>query len=372
MPGMKKKDIVILANIEWLFLKQRHQNLAENLVDFGYNVIFVESAAKRNPQFADIPRIFSRLLKSVKTQTPHSDSAVNVVSPFVLPSTFKINRLFNKLFFVKKLASKISSYFKNDECILIIYAPTSTNLQLIDFLKPSKVIYDCVSNFEAFKEMPADTVQIENQLIKEANAVVVDCEFLLQKHTALSKTIKIIEPAVDFKLFNRFFKPQSRTELRKLIYYGQVDPLKIDINLLNFLAEKGITITIVGGVKSTDISNLIEILPVVKSDQLPEIINKFDAIILPYNVNDYTNGIIPAKFYECFATGLPIVATKMYNFLRYENLLITGNTYDEILEQINLFTISSDTEHALERIKIAQNNSWQKFTENFSDVIETA
>lgn len=371
-----KANIVILSNIEWGFLKQRHQFLAENLSNSGYNVVFVESAAKRNITFSDIPRIITRLKKNLKKAEPsieNADTDVAVVTPIVLPSTFKFFRLLNKLIFIKKLSNKITSQFVDGLPVKVIwYAPTATTRDLIKMLKPVKQIYDCVSNFEAFTDMPTDTVNIEDALIKQADVVCADCDFLYDKHKHKAKRIQLIEPAVDFELFNAPFKEgKVSKEIKEIIYYGQLDRFKNDPELMIFLSRNGFKITMVGKlVEGIDLPPEITVKTPVPIEALPDIISKFDAVLLPYAISDFSNGVIPAKFFECFAIGLPIIASLSYNLKKYAHLFITGNNYEEILASLKSYSPDTEVARSEERLQIAKQHSWPRFTSLFLNVIE--
>jgi len=372
-----KANIVILSNIEWGFLKQRHQFLAENLAENGYHVVFVESAAKRNITLADIPRIIKRLKKNFsekkKPTKSGSYSGIHIVTPIVLPSTLKFFRVLNKLIFINKLGKKISSKFIANLPVKVIwYAPTSTTRDLLSYLKPVKNVYDCVSNFEAFKNMPNDTVAIENNLIKQADVVCVDCDFLLNKHKHKCRRIELIEPAVDFELFNAPFKVRVVSkQIKSIVYYGQLESISKNPDLLVYLSQNGYDITVIGTVvEGTKLAPSVTVKPPVPNDQLPHIIGKFDAVILPYNNSEFSNGVIPAKVFECFAVGLPIIASLSYNLNKYSHLFITGNTYEEILSNLKNYSAEKEYQRSADKLQIAKEHSWGKFTELFVNVLE--
>src|SRR5690606_4881766 len=170
----KKGNFIIISNIEWGFLKQRHQFLAEKSAEKGNNVIFVESSAKRKPTLNDVPRNFLRLEKLISRRINYGKqlngygqinpdiTKVKVITPIVFPSTFKIFRFFNKVFFIKFLVKQIKNQIDHNHPIHIItYLPSSTSLQIISSFDARTVIYDCVSNFEAVIGMPRDTSKIE-------------------------------------------------------------------------------------------------------------------------------------------------------------------------------------------------------------------
>ncbi len=49
----------------------------------------------------------------------------------------------------------------------------------------------------------------------------------------------------------------------------------------------------------------------VPHEGLPASLAGVDAYVLPYEINNLTKGISPAKTYECLATGKPVVASPL-------------------------------------------------------------
>jgi len=373
-----RDSFVIIANIEWGFLKQRHQYLAEYLHLHGYNVIFIESSAKRNPGLSDIPRIFSRLFNVVTKQLKRSGtemgaaktSGVHVITPIVFPSTFTIFRLLNRLVFLKFLGRKVKSMLdRGSKVNVLCYLPSSTSLELIDSINPDKLIYDCVSNFEGIPSMPKDTVALEQELLRRSDVTLVDCDFLYNKHRYSSDNIHLMEPGVDFELFSQVVKHKHvRSGISKVGFFGLISD-KIDFDLLELLNSEGYNITMIGKTQSgISVPSYISVIPAVPIEKLPELLVQFDALIIPYKKNEYTKGIIPAKFFECFATGLPIIVTKSDNYKRYEEYLITGNSNKEIVANVKSFSANKD-DQVQSRLEIAKAHSWDEVIKQFVNVV---
>jgi len=380
----KKGNFIIISNIEWGFLKQRHQFLAEKLAEKGNNVIFVESSAKRNPTLNDLPRIFLRLEKLISRRINYGKqlngygqinpdiTKVKVITPIVFPSTFKIFRFFNKVFFIKFLVKQIKNQIDHNHPIHIItYLPSSTSLQIISSFDARTVIYDCVSNFEAVIGMPRDTSKIEKYLVKNADVVLTDCDFLFEKHVSEAKRIKLLEPGVDFELFKELHVFSKNKKIKNICYYGLISD-KIDFSLLDDLANNGLNLFMIGPMKKgIRLPTYINYIPAVKVDELPERLKEFDALIIPYIKNEFMKGVIPAKFFECLATGLPVIVTKLKNYERYNSFLITGDSNEEIVDAVKNFDLTKDRLNcAKERIKIAKKHSWDNFISEFFDEIK--
>lgn len=361
-------NILIIANIEWKFLKQRHQFLAETLSRFGHNVVFVESSAKRNPTFKDIPRIFARVLKAVAPSEPKGLSTVKVISPLVLPSTFKLFRRVNEMIFIPVLERKIRKVLNGQAPDLIInYLPSATALSLWRRLDKRTMIYDCVSNFEGVSGMPSDVAITESELIAVSKAVVADCEFLYQKHKNAARVIRLVEPGVDYSHFGS--KPLRIPEsIRNVLYYGLVNQ-KLDLEFVKGLIDRGLKVTMLGPVaQDVDLPNGVCYMPPVAHGVLPEIVQNYDALLLPYADTPLTQGIIPAKFFEYFALGLPIIATDRANWRRYSNVMVCSDSADEIMSLLNNYSPDFERARAKERKEIAQQHGWDAKAKQFLEL----
>lgn len=364
-------DIVIIANIEWKFLKQRHQFLAEYLSDRGHNVIFVESSAKRNPGIKDIPRIYNRLFgKKLKNETKSSSRKVEnvkVITPIVLPSTNFIFNLINDLVFTKKLAKKITSNLVNKNCIILNYLPSHTSLSLSKLINYDAMVYDCVSNFEFVPGMPDDVVDTENKLIELSSAVLYDCNFLLEKHAKKSKKNFLVPPGVEFSKFDLKLETKRIT---KILYFGLLSE-KNDLEILKKLSQK-FELFLIGEYRTDpeETSRIFKsIFPPVDNEKLPDLIKNYDALVLPYRLTNYAKGVIPAKFFECLATGLPVIATRTPNFLEYsQQLLLVDN--DASVIEISEFIDNVDLRTS--RVNLARDNDWKSKAELLEGIFYAA
>lgn len=364
------KNVIFIANIEWNFLKQRHQFFAEELSKLGLNVIFIESSAKRNPTLKDIPRIFSRLKKVVfksksapkKDATASAKTDVKVVTPLVLPSTNSFFNLLNDLIFTKKLVSSVKSQLVDGKTAIINYLPSHTSIALTKQFSADVLVYDCVSNFEYVPGMPSDVVKTEDELIELCNLVFYDCNFLLGKHEKKAKKNVLIEPGVEIEKFRLNLHSKK---IENILYFGLLSE-KNDIELVQEVAGS-FKLDLLGEHR-VDISELglNQFIPSVPHAELPEYISKYDALLLPYKTTEYAKGVIPAKFFECLATGLPVISSATPNFLDYKDFLIIG----EKGSYGNLIGGYSDTEESrMARISLAEKNNWKDKTKQILDLI---
>ncbi len=380
MKFLQDKEVIILSSIEWKFQWQRHHIFATLFSKICKRVIFIESQAKRNPEIKDIPRIIERVirfaLKRSQRLAPRKGSKLpknlNIISPLVLPSTFKIYRKINKKIFIPLLAKKILSHGIKKPLVLN-YLPTQTSLDLIKKLSPSLLIYDCVSNFPQFPGVPKDTETIEKKLIKIADLVFTDSKFLYEKIKKIRNEVKRILPGVDFNHFHDADKGKVKQKIETLCFFGGIHERRIDFELLKDIASKSkLEIQMIGPVRSNipPLPKNVIFKGEVSYHELPKYLKHSDCFILPYKVNEYTLGIIPAKLFECFATGKPVIATPLPSFYEFIDFIYIARSADEFLKIIkNLLNLENQDKYE-KRKELARNNSWEKRFEEMIEAIQ--
>jgi glycosyltransferase involved in cell wall biosynthesis len=380
MRAIDRKDVVILSNIEWDFQWQRHQIFTTFFCDSPRKVVFIESQAKRNPDFKDIPRILKRLLRFIikrglKEHPRKSDRASEnliVISPLLLPSTLKVFRTINRKVFIPQLVRTIHKQIAGDPMV-INYTPIQTSIDLIKSIKPLLAVYDCVENFPDYPGVPKDTAEIERTIIKEADLVVTDSIFLFEKAQKIRNDVIRILPGVDYLHFQQADTGELKNPPRRLCYFGGVHERRIDLHLIEKLADsQKFTIEMIGPVKSKIPpfpSNVI-FHGAVPYEQLPGVIKDCDCFILPYILSEFTKGILPAKLFECFASGKPIIATPLPSFREFNDLIYLGDSGENWIKTLETLE-NLESEHKYRRRKaLAQDNSWESRFREFRAEIE--
>ncbi len=354
------KKVVILSSIQWDFTWQRHQILASFFLKRGYRTAFVDSTGIANPSLSDIGRIiFKRYLGVGVEGNPVPEGLVRI-KPLILPPTYRIFRALNRLFFIPPVArGLLKEGFEG--AIVIAYPPTHTTLSLIDRIKPSLLIYDCVSYFKEYPGAPADIEDTEQQLIEKSDLVLADSDFLYERLKGRAKRLVQLPPGVDFQHFQKADKGPLR-ELKKLCYFGTLD-FRIDLELIKEVARifPDKEIVFVGRVKEDPgalPANVI-LTGYVSPERLPEKIRDCDCIIWPYRALEFCKGIIPAKFFEALATGKPVVAIGLPVFEKYRDYLYVAKDRKEFIEILKRLPELEDENRRRKRLELAKQNSWE-------------
>jgi glycosyltransferase involved in cell wall biosynthesis len=149
-----------------------------------------------------------------------------------------------------------------------------------------------------------------------------------------------------------------------LLYYGHLHAQHLDFAALDTLAKArpNWRVRLVGPAKTSHgFPGNVELVGQQNHESLRAFVEKADVLLLPYALNDYTRAVMPAKTYECFATGRPIVATPMpelvADFSEHMWFAATPREWAETVER----ACAEDSSAASEaRMKLARANTWER------------
>lgn len=308
-----KRQIVVLSSIDWDTAWQRHQIFAAAFAAEGAEVFFVENTAFRNPSWKDLPRILKRLrnraFPSAVSGTNRLPRGVRVLSPRVLPPTWRLFRRFNSAVLLPRLLDELRTLGLRPGPDVVVYAPTATMIELTRRLEPGAVLYDCASNFRAHPSAPPDFMAVERELLTISDQVVTDSDFLFEQKKAQHPHVEKIHQGVPEEFFS--LKPPRGT-WDDFCYYGTWSS-DLDSAAVDALAAAGFTTTVRGFTKGAapELSAAVRRRPPVERDELARSLEGHEVFLLPYRLTPFLMGVIPAKIYECLATGRPVIAAPL-------------------------------------------------------------
>lgn len=363
---MNKGVVIFFSEVDWDYLRQRHHFFAENYAKRGHNVLYVGRIGLRYPMLKEV---FSHGINRIKYK-PHKTSEVNgvdLIGITLLPPLNFLFNFFNKLVGLQQLADSITT----SEVIIHCYQPTSLILDFIEICIGRnidvKLVYDCVQDYRHHPARTIDLIANEKKLLSKCNLVIADSFVNFDRLTCLCDKI-LVPPGVDidhFDLSKLKKKTFSRNEKIKLLYYGNIRK-DLDINIINTIGgSTTFDLTLVGllNIEKSMLNTNIEVLKAVDYSYLPELIKEYDALLLPYDIhNPFVEAIIPAKFFECLRTGLPILSTAMKSieaYFEYLNIV----SIETCFNSIRLDDLRCSYDNKIE--KLLQNAAWSSRFDSF-------
>ncbi len=359
-----KSRVLFLSNVPWDFVWQRHQTLA-SLWAREAEVDYVELPGMRSPGWRDLGRILRRvaaLLRPRSKSKSHSDAPVRLIRPMILPAVTEmlcgINaRLVDRIF--RKTPSLRGPYTH-----VVIYTPARTALQWLDRVEAGRVIYDCTDDLTTVRGVPGFFVADEAGLMQRADLTVVPSRVLYDRKRTGARRIERLPHGAQT---DRFLVPPKDRPVDgrlTLLYYGHLHQQHLDFAALDTLARARPSwrLILVGPVRTPhEWPANVELPGQVEHSRLAEWVAKADVLLLPYVINKYTEAVMPAKTYECLATGRPVVAAPLpeltSGFSDEMTFVPPGGSWAEAVETV----LRLDSPEAAGRRRArALENTWER------------
>lgn len=355
-----KGTVVIISMVHWHFTWQIQQSIARGLAERGYTVRFVEPLPKRWPRLAELGRVWGRL-------SGHSEAAgtcrqplvpgVEVISPRLLPDTGGLMQRLNRHLFIPRIAQQMGRGAQRP-LIVINYLPLSASLALMEQLQPDATFYHCVNDWE---HDPYTSAHFdEATLVRAVDMVWADSAINIARVAAIRNDVVAMAGGVDVALFARARRTPDMPPVRPLCAYFGTIGISTDLKLLRTVSHR-FPLRLIGPVRS-DLAGFApetEIVGAIPQERLPELLRDVDVLLLPYTHSDHNKSVIPAKLFECLATGKPTVVSGLEALRDYADLFTICETEEDFLAAIATATSEPPTRRVA-RIAYAEQNSYEQ------------
>jgi glycosyltransferase involved in cell wall biosynthesis len=363
--------VVIFSPVEWDFTWQSAQTIAAGLAQRGYGVVFLNPLPKRLPGLREVGRVLGRVLNRPEiagySRQPRPAS-VQVVNPVSLPDINSLLERGNQVLFARLFLRRLRRLLQGKEHVVVIsYLPFPTPVALAQGLAPDLMIYACRTNWAADERAKHSRLQ-EEELFEKAHLVLADSPYLYEHASRQHSSVQRLPAMVDFDLFHRAAHAGGQRRAGSPVrccYFGGIGP-RIDVELLAKVSQQHL-LRIIGAVRVPlpPMAEGTELLGVLPHPQLPRYLEDVDVLLFTYRVDEYTKGILPAKTFECFATGKPVVSTYLPSLLPYQGLVYVSQTHEEFLANIER-AVDEPAELREKRIQVARENSADRWIDALS------
>lgn len=347
--------ILYFAPIDWNFIRQRPQHIAERLSRFC-EFVYIQPLGLRNLRLKDFSRACNRLCGLFFSKKNGVD--LNIKSLFFIPILNRYVEELNKFIIVKQIRR-----LTDEETIIWITSPSEIIPGLLNNLKFKVLVYEIMDDYPKIHPSRSKKItRVENWLIHEANLVIVTSSILLEK--AVNETTILVCNGVDYAFFNKnsFEKPKPLQGMKKIIGYIGTIYDWVDFDIIDFVAEqrKDLDFVFVGPVQTNVLPNRpnIHFLGKKNYTTMPDYINFFDVCTIPLKRNKFADTINPVKIYEYFALGKPVVATKTQEISYFSDLLYMAENKNDFLCQLEMALSEQDSQIQRERKTVAKSNDW--------------
>jgi glycosyltransferase involved in cell wall biosynthesis len=300
-------------------------------------ILWINAIANRMPTASskDVSRIWKKL-KAFTEPVREVESNIFVLNPLAFPSygnksILKINQRFLARQ-VKKAMRKLG--FK--DAVNMVFNPAAG--MIAGRLGESELIYYCVDEYTAFTGASPGLKEIEDDLFRSADLVVVSAERLFESKKHLNANTHIIRHGTDWRHFRTAIDgdlaiPGDIADLpRPIIGFHGLLADWVDYELIKKTAEhfsRG-SVVLIGKI-AVDAEQKIKMLNDVPNihflcrkpyAELPAYCKGFNVAVNPFEINELTLAANPLKVREYLAAGLPVVSTDIPEVRVLEDCLV--------------------------------------------------
>jgi glycosyltransferase involved in cell wall biosynthesis len=355
---------LFISNIAWEFAWQRHQTLA-SLFAQDSDVVFCEVPGVRRVGWRDLPRIFARL-RQLGSRPAKSGEPVppglSIVRPWVLPATNRVFCALNAWLLNRCLTRE--PRLREGVDLIVNYSAARTALQLIARVPHRRLVYDCTDDWRAVRGIPVFLPNDEKWLLQRADLTMVPSRVLEARRAPDARRLVRVPHGAMVERFRVPARPRRADGGATVLYYGHLHRQHLDFDLIAGLAQRrpAWTIVLVGDVKTPEAFPAnVRLAGAQPHRRLIEFIAEADVLILPYAINDYTRAVLPAKTYECLASGRPIVATPLPELVQeFSEHIRFATDADGFVGAVEASLAEDTPVRAGRRSELAAQNSWER------------
>lgn len=314
--------VLVLGTADWNQPIATNQHYAVRELARSCDVTFVESTGLRRPELSrrDIVRILRRVRRMMRTVPPNSTQDVRVVPPHVTvvspivipwhvrPFTWINRRLMKRL--VRPWASS------GPRRVLWTYTPVTFGLE-----QSVPTVYHCVDLLGAQAGISEKVVASGEATLARAGAVAGASSEVVARHLREVGFRRIEEwPNVaDLEVFTASAASAGRCP--RAVFAGNLTESKVDFKLLAMVLDAGIDLHLAGPISEGggDAQRAVRELKragaiyhgMLAPQELADLLRSSTVGLIPYVINDYTQGVNPLKTFEYLAAGLGVVSTRV-------------------------------------------------------------
>lgn len=344
-------------------------------------VLWVNSLALRKPTSSakDLKRVASKLKRFTEPVREVEDN-IFVLNPLAVPAYGNaFVRGFNRRFLLAQVRKAMKGLaFKNP--INLVFIPAAG--LLTGRLGAEKLIYYCVDEYTAFTGAAKGLKEIEDQLFRDADLVIVSAEKLLKEKKKFNEKTFLIRHGTNWVHFRKALAEETEVprEIRDLPrpiigFHGLLADW-VDFEGIRAVAEhfKDGSVVLVGKT-SVDAEQKVRVLDGIDNlhfmgrrpyDDLPAFCKGFDVGINPFLINDLTLAANPLKVREYLAAGLPVVSSDLPE-VRILKHCFTYDSRAGFIAQIEKALEDTSTRHEIS--DSVESESWESKIDQLREIM---
>ncbi len=348
-------------------------------------ILWINAIANRMPTASskDFKRIYKKLTAFAEP-VREGESNIFVLNPLAIPAYgSQAVRRFNQRFLLAQIRRQMRKLdFKN--VVNLIFNPAAG--LIAGKINEDKLIYYCVDEYTAFTGASKGLKEIEDELFKKSDLVIVSAEKLLESKGKLNPRTFLIRHGVDYNHFAKALRddteiPDEIKNLPKPVigFHGLLADW-VDFELLAKIAGhfKHGSVVLIGKIsvdgerRAAQLKSVpnVHFLGRKPYAELPAFCKGFDVALNPFAINELTLAANPLKVREYLAAGVPVAATAIPE-VEVLGMCRIGRDHADFIRQIEESLASGEgkTENRRARSRLIQPESWDARVEELRQII---
>lgn len=307
---------------------------------------------------------------------------IESINSIPIHAIFNILNKKNAIAYANDIKSAVSRLdFKN--VILFNDSSMFLGLHLKAFLKPETYAYYMRDYLVKVPYWQKHGERIEPLVVEKADVVLTNSEFFEDFCSQYNPDSYMVGQGCDVSLFNdeddSIKIPDEFKDIPAPVfgYVGSLTTLRLDIELLEFVAEqkKDWSVVLVGpedeDFKNSNLHKMSNVYFLGRKDasELPNYVKGFDVTTNPQLKNNLTIGNYPRKIDEYLAMGKPIVATNTKAMEMFKDHVYLADTKEDYVTLIDKAIGENTTDRITNRIEYAKSHTWANNVKAISNSI---
>lgn len=381
MRPLHGRDILCFAN-DWTGDPLSKTHLMRVLAKDN-RILWVNAIANRMPTASskDVSRIFKKL-KAFSEPVREVEPNIFVLNPLAFPSYGNASILELNQRFLASQVKKAMRRLDFTNAVNMVFNPAAG--MIAGKLGESEVIYYCVDEYTAFTGASRGLKEIEEDLFRRADLVVVSAESLFDSKKHFNPNTFVIRHGTDWKHFRSALDPDLPIPSdiaylpRPIIGFHGLLADWVDYGLIKKAAEhfQNGSVVLIGKI-AVDAEQKVKILDDVRNvhflgrkpyAELPAYCKAFDIALNPFEINELTLAANPLKVREYLAAGLPVVSTDIPEVHVLEDCRV-GTDHDDFIHKIDEALANPKPRNIVS--DAVAHESWESKVDELRDILAT-
>ena len=238
--------------------------------------------------------------------------------------------------------------------------------------------YYCYDEITAEKWIAKHGERHERDYLLKVDAVVTTSETLKITKGQWQPNTFCVKNGANYALFSQARQlALTADRSRKIVGYLGTADNRLDLDLLEYCLKSlpDVLFQFIGRVTDAAVTDRlasyanVEFIKPVPPHELPPLMAKLHAGIIPFQCNEHTYTIYPLKTNEYLAAGIPVISTRFSILDDFEGVVELTNDPAQFVAGIRAAITAVSPDRVEQFIRTAETNSWECRASEFEEVI---